>query len=483
MRMWRTGDGQARKERGWQDDDQAPRGGPRHRARDRDSSSVRLMKPTVWHRRVRFRAIAAVMSTVLSVAACGATTTPSPASSATTRTIVSANPTETPSPAPPTPSPSPPGPPQFTWTAATIVVQPGDRVTGVVAVGAGFLAVGYHCPGAAANFCQEPSALVWTSTDGSAWARNVVMPSRTLAFTAIDAADGRLTALAAAHVGKQWRLVVLGSSDGSAWRELATLTSVSNSAICGLTTGDAGVAFCGAQLFHAGATQLATNDGDPDSWTSPDGLSWKPDHLSVGPGDLAGSPAGFAGVQWVDGPYVDPDYGFGCDTVGGFLLSSDARSWIPGSLTPDTARFDCADVYLTGYPGGFIAVGDITWNGDFPPSTVTGRPSCWTSTDGRLWVRHDGGPGQPLSSLSSQSGALASAPWGVVTITLDGSGNLVSWATDADCASRSSVIRKTDGNFPTIEVAADASRVVVLATEGLATGAERTVGSVGVAVP
>lgn len=270
---------------------------------------------------------------------------------------------------------------------------PSSTIGGLVAPGDGWpawAAVGSVTDG-------RTAAVVWTSADGTRWARSD-----------LDDGDG-LASVASAGARRPGLLVVvgtvtsrLGDRDGRIWtsRDGATWSAATVPAI---GPGDQSLtSVAGGPL---GFVAAGVDGPVPAVWTSPDGLVWA---RVRGP---------FLASERVEGVAVGPQgaVAVGTITTSGDLdgmawFSADGKAWRTVPLGPAgfTGRTPQAVHAVTATGSGFVAVGDDS-NGERRVAVA------WTSADGIIWQR------QPPSDLVVSSGSTA----GVTVTDVAGSGPLI----------------------------------------------------------
>lgn len=371
-----------------------------------------------------------VASVALLVAGCGAVPLPSPAGSATPR-------------------------PEFAWSRATIelpddvvVIAPGSTpgiqcspchavqaslMTGVVATGDGFLAVGQQLP--------PSEAVAYASRDGVTWTPEPGF-----------AGDEETVANAVAVAGDGGRRVIVGShgSAATAWAGTAAGTWTEAPPDVTLEGPPGGTAVMRAvTAWDGGFVAVGSRDVDADTraaaaWTSADGLAWTPAPAGstwdgaaafavaasadavVAVGEAAGGSIGTAdgpGVAWVmgaDGGWMRVDSPAFADgtlravawtgsrfVAAGWSLaddramtwtSVDGLAWSAAASAPALEnRGDAIRIYglAAGPDGSLLAAG---WKSD----AGNGSGVLWTSPDGVAWTRL---PDQVAMSGASLSGA------------------------------------------------------------------------------
>ncbi len=263
-----------------------------------------------------------------------------------------------------------------------------ETVAGVVAGGPGLVAVGSDYVGGNGSDGGEISdgdAAVWTSTDGTTWARvthdeatfggddfqemqSVVVFGSTLIAVGVDASGGDADA------------AVWTSSDGLNWNRVvaaeAVLGGPGSQAMLRVAVGGPGLVAVG---FEDAADDF---DWDAAVWTSPDGITW-----TRVPHDEAAFGGDRIQVMWGVTVAEVGLVAVGTDRSGGDV---DAAVWTsPDGITwtrvpHDEALFGGAAnqnmVAISGDASGVVAVGLDASGGDQDAAV-------WTSPDGLNWIR------------------------------------------------------------------------------------------------
>jgi hypothetical protein len=231
----------------------------------------------------------------------------------------------------------------------------------------------------------QGTASVWTSADGSGWARADLDAGGAHAAEASAGARrhgravvvGTVTAPAGDRDGRIWT-----STDGVAWQPVQEDPSVlggpGDQEITSVEAGALG--FVAAGLDRRGQQAL------PAVWTSADGLSWS--RVSAGPASpfLDGQVVLGVAVGAADAVAVGT-LRTGAETDAMAWFSPDGITWrtVPLGLAGFTGPADQVARSVTATSDGFVAVGDDA-RGDRRVAVV------WTSTDGITWQRQPPSP-------------------------------------------------------------------------------------------
>ena len=375
------------------------------------------------------RARIALMAALIALAACGdddaatttSTSTPGTTAATTTTTL------------------APLGDPVFTWTRIALdeasLGGPGEQEIEAVIVGPDTL-VGIG----SATIEDDPSAAVWTSTNGSSWTR---VPHDESLFGGASSQgmhagiyfNNSFVAVGFDYaIGDQATAVVWRSPDGVSWTRVAN-----DEAVFGGTDSQIMLAVTagGPGLVAVGWDQSG-GESDGAVWTSPDGISWTriphdealfggagrqtiysvvaggPGLVAVGADESGGDDDAVVwtsadGLMWER--VADPDGVFGgageqrmiavypegspliATGVAGVNVDHDALVWISGDGTSwelaDSEGFagpkDEFMSALVRFEGLVIVAGS-----EYSEATDTEIPVIWYSTDhGLTWVRAD----------------------------------------------------------------------------------------------
>ena len=283
-------------------------------------------------------------------------------------------------------------------------------MTDVVAGPSGLVAVGW--------VLQDFKGATWSSTDGSTWSLNGVLPQQTL-LTGVAANDTRYVAVGRDGSGA----TTWSSTDGKTWTQTASRAAFAASplritSVARANGGFVAGGFVGTEFFSA----------DGAFWVSPDGLTWAraPDSPVLhdarvvavaggGPGFVAVGQAGPAdhpgpvviwtstdGLAWqrvADAPMFHDSRvqsvaavpGIGLVAVGQNLAGSIGVVWVSGDglawrQVPSAPVFGRPGIQLRMYdvtagPHGAVVGGTITEGIQY------GVAAVWTSSDANTWSR------------------------------------------------------------------------------------------------
>jgi hypothetical protein len=346
----------------------------------------------------------------------------------------------------------------ITWKSVRVQVASGERIKGVAASDALFVAVGYRCAKGVTFFCKDPIGEFWTSSDGMSWVLHRVTQPGHLAMVAVAAAPWGFIAIGDVPSSGRWRRIALASPSGNDWREIGSLGQTPASPCTADAEGSPQV-FCSASIQVGHELTLFYGSGMA---VSADGQQWR--MLDPSTVDQWKLPAGGYSLPiMASGPYgltaitfeADPDQSEYVTAETGrlkFWRSRDGQAWTAGHAEPANGSENTQVELATGFAGGYVAVGWTTG------SDASDRPACWTNADGDLWTRHDEGAVHAI--------ALGAALGGVAAIEIDGDTRALNVLTTAgDChwtPSRVTAPRRGSDPFPI--VAGNARQVIIIDT-------------------
>jgi hypothetical protein len=267
------------------------------------------------------------------------------------------------------------------WTRVSApALAPPSQITGLLATPAGLLAWGLEgepaCTGeGAGTTCGATPIMIWTSEDGSSWARVADLTTFSGA-TVSGVAYGSHGFVAVGESGSA-QPTIWTSDTGSIWTALPTQASLVEAQLSSVRATASGYVMGGSvggsTPVSGGVQPPAT--GEAAAWWSTDGRTWSRatverangvgtslDSISVGAGGIVGvgsASGGKAGTAWT---------------------STDGRTWRPIAVAYAGA------VVAPGTPAlpSWSVVGDgshlIAFSGD-----GGARLAMWTSTDGSTW--------------------------------------------------------------------------------------------------
>ncbi|MGH9182772.1 MAG: hypothetical protein ACRDZ9_02980 [Acidimicrobiales bacterium] len=241
------------------------------------------------------------------------------------------------------------------------VFPPGSRLADVEATSEGFVAVGGLDGGAAA----------WGSPDGVSWRQAKVEPG-----SAMTTVVTTVTELVAFGTDGGDRAVWL-SATGRRWARAPHQPEV--------FSGDGPSEVVGAVDAGAGVVAMVQDDRrGPESWVSPDAVSWsvrRGSGSALLPAD--GRPAVAAVASGGEGLVAAGSVAADDGVDAAFWVSEDARSWVPVPHDEDTFGGDGAQVVtaLARPAQLLVAVGTDT------DDTGDVDAAAWTSPDGSRWQR------------------------------------------------------------------------------------------------
>jgi hypothetical protein len=242
---------------------------------------------------------------------------------------------------------------------------------------------------------------VWTSPDGRTWSRVEAEPSvfgdtdteRDQVITDVVAGPTHLVAVGVDGRPGDFDGAVWLSSDGLAWERVSdhVFEGAGNQAIHAVVhTSDLAVA-------------VGEAEGSPAVWVSQDGHSWSRGAIDGTPADAGVQPGAIFDVA-VGGPGLVAVGSSGQPEYPAVWLSADGRSWsrLPGAVAGDGSGVEEADTH----PGRMtlVAAGDpglmaIAATAQFDWRSFA-QPVVWTSSDGFVWQRPEGGfPEPPPGSM------------------------------------------------------------------------------------
>lgn len=290
-----------------------------------------------------------------------------------------ATPTAEPTVAPSTPQPSPQPigstPSALGWTR-TIVDQGGEPglaqwVWDVESTFAGFVAVGHE------SYEPGESAAVWTSLDGTTWARAAPIGEvddrpTTQRMSGIAASDSLIVAVGSEQRVGRTTSAVWSSTNGVDWRPVVHSRSAFESGRVSM----ADIAH-GVEGFVAVGQDRGPSDGVV--WFSADGNGWQriPDDPEVFGRDNVAINAVIARPE---GGFVAVGDNFTTGN-GAVWLSPDGMTWsrVPDDSAPSSTGRAHMNAVTRSAAGHFVAVGT--------DSTDRTTPAVWTSPDATAWTR------------------------------------------------------------------------------------------------
>ena len=219
---------------------------------------------------------------------------------------------------------------------------------------------------------DQDVGMTWTSADGVAWHR-----------ASVPLADGIPTGVIhdrVRYVAWGWwqgKAVVWTSPDGESWHRAADLPGSRDARITG-------VARLGDELVAVGDAEIASGNDfvhEFRTWTSPDGLAWKP----VSPVTSIPWDGYVEGVTASDGALVAWGYARDRDEFPPVtLLSTDGQRWEVGGVKPGVDGYMREAILdVIGVGSHLVAVGHGLGGeaGSSPPPAA-----AWTSADGLKWA-------------------------------------------------------------------------------------------------
>ncbi len=337
-------------------------------------------------------------------------------------------------------------------TGADGLLQEDDTIMSGIPLGGGYVMAG--------NANSADSAVVWQSSDGTAWQRIdngpsfadstmsmlVAIPGGVLAIGAASAGDGLCpggegTTCNPVHPIRLWT-----SADGQTWQRLsnAAIAVFGRAVLANAASGPNGLVLFG---WHMPVADTAPTP--PMVWTSTDGRTWQVrrqftrvfpegvvDGLGVSPNGFVavGRNTGFnsphnPGSAWFsrDGrkwtaasvPVSTPEKGSifagalgllasgRTDAGNAFWSSPDGRSWSAADASSFPFRVNDRSLVLGSDGARIMAVG----------ADRSGATGAWTSSDGIAW-QSVSSPGTVPSPVTTQGGIFgAVGPLGAVLVT------------------------------------------------------------------
>ena len=229
---------------------------------------------------------------------------------------------------------------------------------------------------------EQPTAVLFTSTDGGATWANAEQPLSPGVVIADVVAGGPGFVAVGYTPETQSNAVIWTSADGLEWHAVAM-------GVRQVFGGLYAIASNGSTLVAAGAT-YAEADGQPDAgvWTSTDGLTWthqsQPADASSGLSDVVATSDGFVAV--------------------GVSGVSPAAWWSPDGVTWTRTELDASlgarqAWAVAAVADGLVAIGD-----------GTDHAVAWRSSDGRTWG--------PAERLATDAGATSVVRVGASTLVV-----------------------------------------------------------------